>query len=526
MTPTLRPRRIWAVTLRDLRQRTGKKWYRLPATALALLLPAGVLGFSIPKPVTPMAVSESGTQLPVVGGEVPQALADRLQKGPGSDVSLRGQSPVIVTGLSIPREVREVLATLPEADKLKRKRFRPPIRLPGRSLLLALLAISLLTGPLAETLPGERSRNTLEVLLSAGISRAELVGGKWLAWTMAASSTALLAAFTTVAVGKQTPGLWILGLPVFIGTGVALGLWLVRRVADIVGGAAAPMRVLPIVSMGLAGVAYALSSLHPLLGPAVPIGGILLVAGDVFVDPVSVFVACVVSALWVIGALAITARDLDRSGDSRVPRFPNTALPIAAGTMAWWLPVVSPGIWTLAGNPGAAGSLAGAATGGGLALLLVAIVSHARTTVPQIAQQQPASSLAGGNGEDIPSFVSPSLIGLGLGILVGSLAMVLPSGSNPLLHPVFAARLSAPFEAATLGGFLPVVVGALGQGALFFGVIAARGGAILAATAWLLIIASAAPVHGALSAVAAAYAWSKGGTLAATLCLLAAALFP
>ena len=47
-------------------------------------------------------------------------------------------------------------------------------------------------------------------------------------------------------------GWWLLGLPLFIGSAVAFGLWLVRLVDDVVGGSAAPMPVQELNVLALA----------------------------------------------------------------------------------------------------------------------------------------------------------------------------------------------------------------------------------------------------------------------------------
>ncbi|MFT4571051.1 MAG: hypothetical protein ACI8TX_002071 [Hyphomicrobiaceae bacterium] len=514
MRLVLRPARVWAVALRDLRQRTGKHWYRLPATALVLLVPAGVIGFELSSPHVATVTSNSGITLPVVGGNVPTILADQLQRGDGSDVSLSGGEPLVVTGLRVPRQIRKVLNTLPGADAVAVRRYRPPIRLPGRSLLLALLAISLLTGPLAETLPGERARNTLEVLLSAGISRAELVGGKWLAWTLAASSTALLAAAATVVSGVQEAGVWILGLPLFIASGVAFGLWLVRGVADIVGGAAAPMRVLPIVSMGMAGAAYGVASIHPLAGAAVPLGGPLLVAGGVFVGPSCVAMATFASAGWISLALAATARGLDRSGDSGGTPAPSVIGVVVAAAAAWWLPVAGPGVWTLAGNPGAAGSVTVSILAGGLALIAVASITNARAIVTEKSVPVP----------DLFLYFRRIGVGVGVGVVAWLVLRVLPSADLGLIPDAFAHRLAVGTAPSAAAGVFPALVAAAGQSAVFFGVVAARSGAVVACCAWVLVISIAAPLHGIATGLAAALAWSRAGTLAAGACLAVVAV--
>ncbi len=509
----LRPHRVWAVALRDLRQRTGRHWYRLPLTALLLLLPAGILGMELSGPVAPTRQTGSGSALPIVAGDIPGALADRLVRGSGSDVTLSGGNPLIARGVRVPNEIRRVLDTLPGADAVTVRRYRPPVRLPGRSLLIALLAISLLTGPLAESLPGERARHTLEVLLSAGISRAELVGGKWLAWTSAATSTALLAAASSVVSGVQAGGWWIAALPIFIATAVALGLWLVRGVADIVGGAAAPMRVLPVVSMAMAGAAYAAGSVHPLLGVSVPLGGALLVAADVYDGPAALAATALASSGWIALLLAGTARGLDRAGETAEALHPRVLGVLVAALVAWWMPVASPAVWKLAGNAGAAGSMAAAVGAGGLALLAIATITEARALVP--ARHEAGRAAAG------PAVA----IGAGLGLVALLLVTAVPAGGVSLVPSPFAERLLAGMQPAASAGTLAILAAVLGQALVFFRVLAGRCGATVAATTWILVVGIASPVAGTLTGLAAAYAWTRAGTLAAGTCLAIVALF-
>lgn len=515
----LRPSRVLAVARRDLRQRTGKRWYRLPATALALLLPASAFSIHMAKPEAARVTTESGASLPAVAGEIPESLQGRLTYGEPTDVTLKGDNPIIARGVRVPSAIRAELDSLPGAERVRVERFRPPVRLPGRSLLIALLAISLLTGPLAEALPGERSRRTLEVLLSAGISREELIGGKWLAWTAASTATAWIAAVTAVLAGVQSAGLWFLGLPLAIGTGVGLGLWLVRGVGDLVGGAATPMRVLPVMSMAMGGVAYGALSFHPFAAALVPLGGALMVAGDVLSDPASLAVATLGTAFWVGLMLKATAHSIDRYNEGGGARVPGAIGASIAAAIAWGFAVAGPGIWTVAGNPGAAGSLALSVGAGGLVLVCVAMVTGGRH---------------GGFGFQSNPIGIAQGTGLAVAVLAagGALLAVAPASA---LHPLtqsdaaagpFAVRLAMGLQPMGVDNFAATASALVGQALFFFGIVARRSGAAVSVIAFTLIVGLANPLLAIVISTAAAAAWSRGGTVAAFLALAASTALP
>jgi hypothetical protein len=515
----LRGSRVLAVARRDLRQRTGKRWYRLPATALALLLPASALSIHLAAPDATKIETSSGQHLPAVAGVIPKALEGRLTYGEPTDVTLSGDNPVVARGVRIPKAIRAELNTLPGSERVAVKRYRPPIRLPGRSLLIALLAISLLTGPLAETLPGERSRHTLEVLLSAGISREELIGGKWLAWTAASTSTAWIAAAAAVIAGVQPAGLWFFGLPLAIGTGVALGLWLVRGVGDIVGGAATPMRVLPVVSMAMGGLAYAALSVHPFAAAAVPLGGALMVAGDVLSDPASVIAAALATAFWVGLMLKATSFSIDGYNDGGSARIPGALGVSAAASVAWGLAVAGPGVWTGAGNPGAAGSLALSVGAGGLVLACVALVAAGRSG--GLGFRTEATGLLQGSGLALAIL----LVAVGLFSVVPAGA-ALPFQSTADSSNPYLARLAVGLQPLGANNSAAALAAIIGQALLFFGIVARRSGPLVAVVTFTLIVGLANPILAIVFASAAAAAWTRGGTLAAFIALVLASGLP
>ncbi|MDG1482481.1 MAG: hypothetical protein P8R54_23020, partial [Myxococcota bacterium] len=180
----IRPRALGVVAWRDLRRVLAGRRLGFIGLSLAMLLPVGAIPLQAPQQRAP--------EIPAVQGEIPAALEGELLRSESASVRLSGSEPITVQASTIPGGLRRVLNTLEEEPSVTRVMWRPELTLPGRNLLVALLAISLLTGPLAESLPGEREEGTLETLLAAALSRGEVVGGKWLAWTTAASTMALL----------------------------------------------------------------------------------------------------------------------------------------------------------------------------------------------------------------------------------------------------------------------------------------------------------------------------------------------
>lgn len=488
----MRAGRVWAVAWRDLATvHAGRSRWGLPLLALGLLLPVGAvpLELSIPRPDAQAALH--------VAGEIPAALQERLVADPQAPVRLEGAAPVRVVARSLPSGLRAALDTL--GGPVVRVQTTPlALKLPGRSLLVALLAISLLTGPLAESLPGERSRGTLEVLLTAAISRIELVTGKWLAWTLWGGAASVLAAVGGMMSGAQAPGLWPLALPLVSGTAVALGLWLVRGAADVVGGAAIPMRVVPAIAIGLAGLAWGLSAVDPLLGAAVPLGGALLVAGAVITGPAALVAAALGSGLATAWLLRRTASDIETSAQASRAGVGAVVLAVAG---LWGLAVAGPGVWAIAGNaafdaPVQAGLLAGGACLSGLAAVVCA-----------------------------RDAVWPA-VGAWRGWVVGLVGAALLWGGSRLsagwtwdagpMAPM-VERLAMGLGGASGAGMLAV---ALGQEWVFRDLLRRRVGEGWALMAWVLVVGLANPILGLWSGIVLtglARRWGLGAAVVASL---------
>ena len=158
-------------------------------------------------------------------------------------------------------------------------------KMPNRSILFALVAASVLTGAIAKSSLGERTNRTLQALLTAAITRMELVTGKWLAWAAYGATAASFATLLSLCVGTTVPGWWVLPLPLVPATTVALGLFMVRHATDRVSGATISLRMLPAVLSILAITAYFIGDYAPLLGAAVPLGGALITIGQVWPGP-------------------------------------------------------------------------------------------------------------------------------------------------------------------------------------------------------------------------------------------------
>ena len=446
----IRPRVLAVVAWRDLRRVLAGRRLGFVGLALALLLPVGAIPISRSAP--------EAASIVVVSGDIPEALAGRVRLEDGAAVQLSGADPVVVTASHLPNSLRKELATIEEEPRVTVKRFRPELKLPGRNLLIALLAISLLTGPLAESLPGEREQGTLDALLAAAISRGELVGGKWLAWTGAASGMALLGGGAGLLTGAQHPGLWVLGVRRAGWVAGGLGLWRVRFAGDAVGGARAALRVMPVVAVVLLSVSWWLSGTSPVLAAAVPLGGGLLMAGGMVSAPGPVVAALIGTGVATTGLLAGVAHALAHPG-SRAPRRGGLLL---MGAVAWWLPVLGPEVWQWAGRPEMVDADAGLLAGG-LLLLLASAVSLARDTTP-------------------PPPEMPTVVGLGMGLggglllaglqqLVGGLA--LPGGLAAILLVVVGQELwFRSVMLHTLGGWRSVVV-------------------------WVVVVSPTAPLQGA-----------------------------
>lgn len=474
---------IGAVAWRDLRRViSGRKRFSLPLLALFLLLPVGAL--PLPAPEAPTGPPPT----PAVQGEVPAALGGQLRVHPDAAVRLEAGPPVVAEGAFVPARLRAVLDTLDGDGALSVRYHRPPLRLPGRSMLVALLAISLLTGPLAESLPGEREEGTFETLLAAALSHGELIVGKWLAWTAAASAAALLSSISGRVTGAQAAGPWLFGVPLSLAVAVASGLWLVRRAGDVIGGAAAPMRVIPSLAVMAVGLAWLAAQAHPLLGAALPLGGALLLAGGMLDGALPVLVCTLSTAATVAVLLAGTARDLQRTPSRRAAARWGLA---AGAALCWWLPVTAPAAWGLAGRAELVDPASGVRAAGLLALLLAATAA-ARDTQP-VSWRRPGW----------PGLLLAVAAGGGLALL-SNLPTALP------VDGVLAARLLARPT-----GLFGAVALAVGGEALFRGVLSARLGMWPALALWVLIVHPLDPILGLASGLALGWLARNHGLTAA-----------
>lgn len=520
----MRIRRLLAVANLEIRSRSkGSEGLRFVGLALVLLLPAGLLpspfegkirllyedfrpGDLLPAPPSPVP----GQTRIGVQGNIPSSLRNFLVEDRKAPVAVTGNSPVIVLANEIPAGLRGVLATLEGPGSPDVRRFRSPIENPGRSLLLAILAMSLLAGPIAESLPGERARRTLEVLLSAGITRFELLGGKWLTWTMAATTTAWFSSALGCWRGLQEPGWWILGLPLFLGCAVALSLWLVRLADDVVGGTAAPMRVLPIVTSVTAIVAGVLSPGYPILAAAVPIGGPLLLAAALLTTPVQAAVASASAAVTVGLFLAATAKDLGQADGAKGPhRFGALGLGLVA-TLLWWLILAGPGIWEAGGDLVVAGPGERAVFAGGLALAGCAVAAWARDPERIQSVRVLAST---------PAWRMAAAVLVGVLLAAGgplrSLFASPPSYLMPMLDRLHDGALPYAMLGSSPAIFVAALVSIAGQALLFRNVLPFRLGWMGSALVWAVAVCPLAPWSALVASLALGILAARFGAVAA-----------
>ena len=521
-SPRLRIGRMLAVARYEMRNHmSGRPALRLLGVASALLVPAGLIPTPrIRPPVAPPPAIEAAMDADFLGpppppripalGEIPPSLAWRFAPADRADIEMHGENPLVVRAVDVSKETRAALETLDGPVRLEFRNYVFPVRLPGRSLLIAILAISLLTGPLADALPGERARRTLEVLLSAGITRGELIGGKWLAWTTSATLTAAVSAALACWRGVQLPGLWLAGLPLFIASAVAFGLWLVRLVDDVVGGSAAPMRVLPVAAGGMAALSRAISGTSPVAAAAIPLGGPLLVAADIYSEPAQLLAASIGTAAFVALVLTRTGRDLDRVDTYSSPtRWGAVGLTFVA-TLLWWLTVAGPAIWG-AGAGGVASDLitpsAHSMMVGGIALLACAIIAIVRQPDRSEAEKSGLSTIAAA----VATASMVAALAASGAIPKLDLSPAFPAADAMLGRLREAAVPPALFasSAAAFGGAVSI----FGQAVMFRGVVAARTGWIVASILWSVAITpwapwSALPASLALGALAEVHGWT------------------
>lgn len=482
----MRPGPVFAIALRDLRSELkGKAGLGLPIISLVLLLPIALIG----------QAPEAFQSIPV-RGDVPDVIAEL----PGVQIGNRGTGFRTVDGVimafdyRIPPSIRTALdAGHPVVEV---EQLHPPTRIPGRTLLLALVTASTLTGSVATSIGGERARHTLQALLSAAVTRLEIVVGKWLAWTAFGTAGALVASAAAVVSGRSEPGSWLLAMPIVPGLTVALGLWLVRRTEDVVAGTSVSLRVMPAV-LGASGLlAWILSSFSDLGAALVPLGGALMVAGDLWGGaPFPTFVALSTSVLMTAVLLVLTARDLEerpRRGET-AGLEPWRAVPDALLVGALWASMLpGPVLWGWAGNPQMTellsphrGLVAGAAMLG-----VMAVVRTVRELSP----------------DRLPSLGRPSGEAPVAGLVVYA-AWWLPTWSfdNPWIQ-LASDRLELGLYPT--GAALLLVVAS--QELWFRGWLQKRAGWIATALAWTVAIAPLHPLAGLVSGFTLGWVARKG----------------
>jgi hypothetical protein len=380
----MRPSRIWAIARQDWRSELkGRQGFVLPAVIAGLLLPAS----AVPSPV--QSVTESfRAETVVVSGDVPQAVAASRYVVDKSRWKLRFEQQddgvLLVKGPFLPPQVRTLLDGPGRPAVEVHDVYRGYV-FPGRTLLLALITASTLTGAVSESVGGERSRKTLVVLLAAAISKAEIVLGKWVAWGGLGAAASMVAATIACLAGNVQPGLWLVPLPWVPLCTVAVGFWLVRRAGDVMAGSATTLRVLP-AALSITGViAWLLGdNVSPWLGACVPLGGALIAAGDTWNGLGPPLVATASTVGLTVAALVGTIRDLEESSDREPPEpvLAITAGVALVGGLVWWTTLAGAELWRLAGNPRVTEALepSDGLVAGAVGLLLFTVARAARST--------------------------------------------------------------------------------------------------------------------------------------------------
>lgn len=509
----MRPRRVLAIARRDLAlELKGRRGWVLPLVMAGLLAPVAAL---------PEPGEEESLIRTKAGGAVPEQVAalpgvDVVDSG--GNVYFQREDGVLLVHGSIDASVREALDQGDPVVEVVARGEVPP--LPGRTMFLALLAAASLTGGVSQSVGGERSAGTLGTLLTAAITRWELALGKWLAWGGFGAFAAGLAAAGAVLLGRAEPGWWMVPLPTVPLGMVALGLYMVRRASDVIGGATVSLRVLPAVLMITGIAAWFLGGTDPLLGAAVPLGGALVAAGAPWPGAAPSLLAAGVTLGLSLVAVWLTGRDLDPTPPVAKGMGP-AALGISATALAvaaWWSPVVGPELWSSAGNAQLAAELRAdrGVLAGGLALLLITAVRAARVE-REVTPPPP-----------LPAWLGALAVG-GVLAATASAADLLPW---PEAAPLARARLRlASAMQPTWAG--PLALGAViwADELLFRGWLQRRVGPLGAVAAYALVHAPLDPlrgiaVGGALSGLTVLAGGSIGPALVARLAWVACAAVP
>ncbi len=482
--------RVTAVARRDLRIELGnRRGWVLPG-ALALFL-------------GPLATAPGADALPIgfdvwVRGDVPQAVLD----APGVRVRESGRAtvfrspapgtdgPLVVRTRALPEPLRAPLDAM-ETRVAVVHYVADPLDTPERSLLFALISASVLTGAIAQSLPGERSARTLETLRTAAITPLELVVGKWAAWAGLGALGGVLATLGSLAFGRQSFGPWVFAVPWGALVTVALGLWFVRRAEDVVGGATVAVRTLPVVLALTAALSWYLGMKSPWLGALVPVGGPLIAAGNTWAGWGPVLLSIAVSAATCGLLLTATARDLgDLEGTPQAaPWWGALGVTALAATVVWF-PLLAPMLWTLADRAERTAAIpltvTASSSAWGLALLAALLVLRA-----------PRPERFGLRSAAWPGLALGGAVGLG----VWGLGVGLPGGLALPGHPVLVAdalqRLRAHAD-LTHVGLITGLAAIAAQEVTIRGWVQSRVGVVGSTAAWVLVARLGDPVLGLL----------------------------
>jgi len=417
--------------------------------------------------------------------------------------------PLIVHSRWTPRTLREHLDSGDPVVALKQVYWNVP--LPNRSALLALLSAAILTGAVSESIGGERTRRTLETLLTAAITRHELVGGKWLAWTAYGAGTATLAATAAILGGRLDAGIWLLPLPTVAGFTVALGMYLIRSVRDVISGATVSLRWMPTVLALSVAVSWWIGLRSPALGALVPLGGAILTSGGTWEGWAPPILATFSTLSSTAFLLHLTARDLaqeTRGEQAPTPGWRGAVITGAVAALACWPALLGAMLWAPAGNYAITESLdpAPGVLASGIGLLLLAGIRALNTT-------DAGAELGLWRPEKSTAFAWAAATGIALA-LSASVA-----GLTPLPEIEWLAkcrfRLDAAVEPAW-AGLGTAIVAIVGQELLFRGWLQKHAGPILATVVWVAVLHPLDPLHGAL----------VGGSLAALTMLAGGSVLP
>jgi hypothetical protein len=275
---------------------------------------------------------------------------------------------------------------------------------------------------------------------------------------------------------------------------VALGLFLVRRSADVVGGSTISLRVLPALLSVAAIAAWLLGRIDPMLGAALPLGGAIVATGGTWDGPWPALLAATSTATVTAALVLATIRDLSREIPSEQPfddRLRTSLWATALGMLAWWTPIAGPLLWAIGGNPDLARELerTPGVVAGSLLLLIVTVVRVVRS-------EDSTDEL----GLRIPVWRDGGA--LALAVVVGGL-LALASGVSAWAWtgPAWAADLHDRFAGAahpTAGGLGVLLLAIAAQELLFRGWLRHTTGPLLSTLIATIVLYPLDPLRGLL----------------------------